>query len=144
MVSNPQLKSVIKEFQRNEITENVIYLKLAKSQKNEQNQQVLRKIAEEEFNHYKYWKTFTNEEVKPDKWKVFKYTWIAKILGITFAIKLMEKGESKAQMSYASILLEIPDVKNIISDEDKHEKQLIDLIKEEKLNYVGSIVLGIE
>jgi VIT1/CCC1 family predicted Fe2+/Mn2+ transporter len=138
-----QLKSIVKAFQLNEITEHTIYLKLAKSEKNESNRKVLEQIASEEKAHYGFWQQFTNEEIKPDWLMVFFYTWIARILGITFAIKLMEKGEAKAQMAYSVVLLQIPETKKIIEDEDAHEHKLIELIKEERLNYVGSIVLGL-
>ena len=37
----------------------------------------------------------------------------------------------------------MPSAKNIVKDEDEHEKQLIDLIDEERLRYVGSMVLGL-
>jgi len=37
----------------------------------------------------------------------------------------------------------VPDAENIIKDEDEHEKQLIGLIDEERLRYVGSMVLGL-
>lgn len=143
MTTTPQIKSIIKGFQQNEITEHVIYLNLAKTQKNMQNRETLETIAAEEKAHYDFWKQFTEEEIAPDKWKVFKFTLIAKTLGITFAIKLMEKGEAKTQMAYASVLLQVPNAQNIIDDEDKHEEKLINMLKEEKLDYVGSIVLGL-
>jgi VIT1/CCC1 family predicted Fe2+/Mn2+ transporter len=74
---------------------------------------------------------------------VFYYFWLSRILGITFGIKLMEKGEAHAQIQYGEYLSYVPGLKNIIEDEDKHEKELISLIEEERLNYVGSIVLGL-
>jgi VIT1/CCC1 family predicted Fe2+/Mn2+ transporter len=37
----------------------------------------------------------------------------------------------------------VPDAKDIIKDEDEHEKQLMDLIDEERLRYVGSMILGL-
>ena len=37
----------------------------------------------------------------------------------------------------------MPSAKEIVEDEDKHEQELIDLIDEERLRYVGSIVLGL-
>jgi vacuolar iron transporter family protein len=138
-----QLKTVIKIFQLNEITEHIIYRNLARSEKNESNRKILEQIAFEEKAHYGFWKQFTNVEIRPNRLKVIFYILLARILGITFAIKLMEKGESIAQMNYATVLLQIPETQKIIEDEDAHEKKLIDLIKEERLSYVGSIVLGL-
>jgi VIT1/CCC1 family predicted Fe2+/Mn2+ transporter len=134
---------IIEKFQRNEITEYHIYSKLAKIEKNADNKQTLQKIAEEENRHYDFWKSFTNREISPNRLRIFFYYWIVRILGITFGIKLMEKGEVNAQDNYNALLEIIPDVQSIIAEEDKHENELIGLIQEEKLNYVGSIVLGL-
>jgi len=68
---------------------------------------------------------------------------ISKIFGITFGIKLMENGEEEAQTTYERISELIPEAKNIVRDEDEHERQLMDLIDEERLKYVGSMILGL-
>jgi VIT1/CCC1 family predicted Fe2+/Mn2+ transporter len=63
-------------------------------------------------------------------------------LGPTFAVKLLEKNESDDQISYTR-LQHIPDILPIIRDEEQHEKELIGLIREDRLNYMGSVVLGL-
>lgn len=139
-------KSIIKTlciFQRNEITESVIYSKLASREKNPHNSVILNRISVEENGHYEFLKMHTNKSMKPKWGKVFFYYLVSRILGITFGIKLMEKGEAHAQVKYTEFLLIIPGLKSIIEDEDKHEQELINLIEEERLDYVGSIVLGL-
>ncbi len=74
---------------------------------------------------------------------VFLFYWLARILGITFGIKLMELGEERAQVNYTAIAEYIPEAERIAHEEDAHEQQLIALIDEELLNYVGSMVLGL-
>jgi VIT1/CCC1 family predicted Fe2+/Mn2+ transporter len=37
----------------------------------------------------------------------------------------------------------VPDAKAIVKDEDEHERQLMNMIDEERLRYVGSMVLGL-
>ena len=133
----------IKDFQRNEITEYHIYNKLAKKIKDAENQKILENIASEEQKHYEFWKSFTNAEVKPNFGKIRFYYFIARILGLTFGIKLMERGENQAQKNYGNFADIIPQAINIANDEDAHEQQLINLIQEEKLNYIGSVVLGL-
>ena len=140
---NPDLIHIIKAFQRNEITEYHIYNKLARKEKKEDNKKVLEQIANDEKSHYEYWKQITKEDIKPNNLKIAFFVWIARFLGLTFGIKLMEHGEQKAQIKYAAILTELPDLQNIINDEDIHEQKLIALIEEERLNYIGSIVLGL-
>ena len=82
-------------------------------------------------------------DVKPDKLKIRQYFLISKLFGITFGIKLMERGEEKAQITYEKISKTIPDAKGIVEDEDEHERQLLDLIDGESLRYAGSMVLGL-
>ncbi|MEN6453605.1 MAG: VIT1/CCC1 transporter family protein, partial [Prolixibacteraceae bacterium] len=54
-----------------------------------------------------------------------------------------EKGEEKAQVNYSEISGEIPEANEIGREEGEHENQLIALLKEDKLEYIGSIVLGL-
>ncbi|MBN2702631.1 MAG: VIT1/CCC1 transporter family protein [Pontiellaceae bacterium] len=131
------------DFQHNEITEYHIYTHLAKLTKDEKNRQILQRIAEDELRHYNDWKAFTGKEIRPRRWSVFKYVSIARLLGLTFAIKLMEKGEEAAQKKYKEVLDESNLPTSIIQDENDHENELIAMIDEERLRYVGSIVLGL-
>ena len=75
--------------------------------------------------------------------KIWKYFLISRIFGLTFGIKLMERGEEQAQVTYGKISRFVPDAKSVVKDEDKHEKQLINMIDEDRLRYVGSMVLGL-
>jgi VIT1/CCC1 family predicted Fe2+/Mn2+ transporter len=74
---------------------------------------------------------------------VWKYFLISRIFGITFGIKLMERGEKQAQRTYEKISKFLPDAESVVKDEDDDEKQLVNLIDEERLRYVGSMVLGL-
>ncbi|MEE1042897.1 MAG: rubrerythrin family protein, partial [Clostridia bacterium] len=91
----------IKKMQQNELTESVIYQAIAKFANGEENKKTLLRLSAEEKAHYEIWKNYTGIEMKPQKIKVFKYKMLAKILGFTFAVKLMEKGEENAQDEYA-------------------------------------------
>lgn len=135
--------NALKVFQKNEITEYHIYSRLSKVIKDKNNAAVLERIANEEKGHYEVWKNYTNTEIAPNFFKIKWFYYLAKTLGITFGIKLMEHGEENAQHAYAKYLSDIPEAKMIMDDEDAHEKELIGLIDEERLQYVGSIVLGL-
>jgi VIT1/CCC1 family predicted Fe2+/Mn2+ transporter len=150
MSTKPQAKKLAENLrkavlvaQRSEITEHFIYEKLSRSTKDPQNAEILKRISGDELAHYDFWKKYTNEDVKPDRLKIWAYYLISRIFGITFGIKLMEKGEGQAQKTYENISRSIPAAKNVIEDEEEHERQLIDLIDEERLRYVGSMVLGL-
>jgi VIT1/CCC1 family predicted Fe2+/Mn2+ transporter len=144
---DPQTREAMRSAQANEITEHLIYKKLALSMKDLKNQQVLDRIGKEELDHYHFWKKLTQEDILPSRWQVWKYLLISKILGITFGIKLMERGEKNAQFVYDEIARQLPDAREkvlaLVRSEEDHEKQLINMIDEERLRYVGSVVLGL-
>ena len=140
---HPDVIKKLEDFQKAEITEHIIYTRLSKRIKDTHNAEVLRKIGEDEKRHYNILQKYTNGKVKPNKWKIFWFYWIARIFGLTFGIKLMERGEEKAQESYADVADVIPEVNQIMKEEDEHERQLIEMLEEELLSYVGSIVLGL-
>jgi VIT1/CCC1 family predicted Fe2+/Mn2+ transporter len=140
---SPEVRKELTQSQKNEITEYHIYNKLADVTRDRENSELLRKIASEELAHYNFWKKYTGEEVKPNRFKIFRYYWIARILGLTFGIKLMERGEEGAQDAYTQLAETIPGAREIVEDEHRHEDQLINMIKEERLDYAGSVVLGL-
>ena len=135
--------SIIRRMQQNELTESVIYEKIAAFAKGEENKQTLLRLSKEEHAHYQIWKKYTGVELKPEKAKVLKYTLIARILGFTFAVKLMERGEEGAQEEYEKLASEVPESITIRQQEEEHEKALLDMLDEERLQYVGSMVLGL-
>ncbi|MDF2699641.1 MAG: rubrerythrin family protein [Haloplasmataceae bacterium] len=129
--------------QQSEINDYVIYTKLAKKQKDQHNKDVLKQIAQDELGHYQFWENVTKRKVKPSRLKVWFFFSISRIFGLTFGSKLMEKGEIKTQYLYKELLGKVEGLESIIEDEAKHELALIDSLDEEKLKYIGSIVLGL-
>ena len=134
--------AIIKKMQQNELTESVIYREIARFAKGDENKKTLIRLADEEKAHYEIWKVYTGIEMKPQKGKVLKYKWLARIFGFTFAIKLMEKGEENAQSEYSLLFDEVEESKHIKEQEEEHENALIEMLDEERLQYVGSMVLG--
>jgi len=135
--------AIIKKMQQGELTESVIYQKIAQFAKGEENKQTLRRLSAEEKAHYEIWKSYTGIEMKPQKLKVLKYTLLARILGFTFAVKLMERGEEHAQDVYEQLTAEVPESAQIRQQEEEHEAALLEMLDEERLQYVGSMVLGL-
>jgi VIT1/CCC1 family predicted Fe2+/Mn2+ transporter len=129
--------------QRNEITEHHIYLKIAEVTHDSHNRDVLTRIATEEYKHYTVWKQYTGKEIAPAMLRVWYYYLIARLLGMTFAIKLMEGVEHDAQAGDDALLAAIPEMPAMLDDETMHEQELIAPIDEERLKYVGSVVLGL-
>lgn len=135
--------TIIKKMQQNELTESVIYEEIAKFAKGEENKEVLLRLAQEEKAHYEIWKKYTGIEMKPQKGKVFRYKLLARIFGFTFTVKLMENGEEAAQEEYALVAEEVEESAFIRQQEKEHEEALLEMLDEESLQYVGSMVLGL-
>jgi VIT1/CCC1 family predicted Fe2+/Mn2+ transporter len=128
--------------QRNELTEYYIYNKLSRSVRDNKNSKILESISEDELRHHDSWKLLTGRSVNPYKFKIWFFYIISRIFGITFAIKLMEMGEGEAQINYGEIAQTIPSAGQIMQDENDHENELIAMIDEERLRYLGAIVRG--
>lgn len=139
---NEDVKNRILAFQRNEITEHMIYTALSKRVKGK-NSQLLKRIAEDEQRHYGEWRGYTRRDVRPSRLMLFKFLLISRLLGLTFAIKLMEKGEGRAEKVYEEISAVFPKAREIMKDEVEHEGILVGMIDEETVKYVGSLVLGL-
>jgi len=140
---NAEWKKKLISAQRAEITEYHIYTQLADRTKDENNAAVLRRIGNEEKKHADYWKTKTGVEVQPNGWKIFKTVTMARFLGLSFVLKQMEKNEGTGSKAYDDLANDFPETKMISEDEKRHEKELLNMLDEEGLKYVGSIVLGL-
>jgi VIT1/CCC1 family predicted Fe2+/Mn2+ transporter len=144
MESIPQeTKKIIVAAQKNEVSEHIIYNKLAARMCDAHNKEILESIASQEFSHYQFWQKYSNEEFKPSKWRIWKYYLISIIFGLTFGLKLMENGEVYSQKTYNKLAQAIPNIGSMIRQEEEHEKKLIGLIKEDKLLYIGAMILGL-
>jgi VIT1/CCC1 family predicted Fe2+/Mn2+ transporter len=136
------LTRVFLGFQKNEITEHHVYRRLARRVKGE-NRRVLERISQDELRHYHVWRELSGQDVSPCRWRIFFYTLVAWVLGLTFAIKIMERHEDEAEKAYAQMVKDVPQAEEILKDEFEHEKLLVGMIREERVAYVGSMVLGL-
>ncbi len=132
--------------QLSEITEHHIYAHLAsraRARGEAANADILARIGADEKTHYDLLKTHTRAEVRPNKRRVAWYTLLARTLGVTFALRLMEQGEEAAQVNYARYQDSLPDVAALAHDEEEHEQALIGMLDDERLTYASSVVLGL-
>jgi VIT1/CCC1 family predicted Fe2+/Mn2+ transporter len=88
-------------------------------------------------------KKYTQREVAPNWLAIWFYVLVARLLGFTFVIKLLERGEGRAQEDYTDIIEAIPEIAPILANEEEHEQKLLGMLDEERLRYTGSIVLGL-
>lgn len=142
-VLSPETEKFLRESQRNELTESLIYEGIAAREKDPHNREILHHIAQQEREHEKIWRSYSGWEATPNRLKAFFYLLLSRILGFTFVLKKMEKGENAATQKYAQVMEQLPQAKTISQEEEKHEQELLEMLDEERLQYVGSMVLGL-
>lgn len=140
---NEKLMNVVRSMQKNEITGYHAYQMIAKKVKDSHNKALILKMSGEEMKHYHIWKSYTKTDVGPNRVQLFLYTISNLVFGFTFTLKIMEKLEDKANQLYKDYSVDLPEAKNISAEEEAHENELIGMLDEERLQYVGSMVLGL-
>jgi len=139
----PDLMKRLLSMQRDELTGSILYGRIAARQKDENNKRAFEEISRVERGHYETWRAYTGRDVAPDRAKIVLFTLLSGLLGITFTIKFFEKGEDLGLADLRAIRVELPELRRVIADEEAHEAKLLEMIDEERLHYVGSIVLGL-
>jgi VIT1/CCC1 family predicted Fe2+/Mn2+ transporter len=136
-------RAVLRAQLRNELTEALVYENLAQRQPAGHNRDLLARIADDERRHAVQLAELLGEESSPDRLKAAQAGFIARVFGLTFGLKLMERGEGRAADAYRAFSSDLPDLVKIAEDEDAHETALLSLLDDERLNYMGAIVLGL-
>lgn len=133
-------QALLIKFQRNEITGYRVYSRLAELEKGK-NSEVFERIAKDELGHYKLLQKLTGVEVTPSSFEIFMYILLFRIFGATFTIRLLERTERGCVYDEEE-LRGVPGGEYIVEDTKRHMGELADLIEEDKLKYISSIMLG--
>ncbi|MDR1515088.1 MAG: VIT1/CCC1 family protein [Synergistaceae bacterium] len=145
------LLRLLLEFQQAEVDGAALYRKIASRVPDEKNRRIILLIADDEAKHASAMCSYTRKELQPNRLKVMVYAVTNFFLGYTFTIKLMERSEVDIKSRYnemedVALAEASPDVaaaiERILSDEERHENILLDMLKEERVSYIGSTVLG--
>ncbi len=129
--------------QGKELTEAVIYQRLAAIVPSSAHRDVLLRIAQDEQAHALLLKDITGQPGEVNRRRVFWYVLVSRVFGLNFGLRLMENQEGLAQEVYAALKAEHPQIERLFRDEQLHEKSLLDMIDEERLKYIGAVVLGL-
>jgi VIT1/CCC1 family predicted Fe2+/Mn2+ transporter len=140
---NKKTLKMLKIFQKEEITAKLFYLKLSRIEKNKENSEILARFSQDEMTHYDVFRKYSGIDVKPDRLYAGFVVLCARFLGMTFVLKMLEKVEAGAQAAYKEELESWPEMSKILEDEERHEHKLLSMLQEERLEYVGSVVLGL-
>jgi VIT1/CCC1 family predicted Fe2+/Mn2+ transporter len=142
-IADPAMLKAALAVQRKEITEYAVYIRLARICRDPHNAEVLRSVGAAEKKHAAFWRSRTGREVRPDGFMVFRTVLLARVLGLTFTLKRMEKNEGTASKQYMGLTAQFPEVQSLSKEEAAHEQTLLTMLDEERLEYAGSIVLGL-
>lgn len=142
-VLNSEAIEVLLHRQKDEVTGAILYRKMAEREKHPKNKELLMNMAKDEQDHAAVWAAITNQKVEPNTFRIKRLVLLSRILGFTFVLKIIQKDEQMAQIEYEKLIQEFPEAIAIEADERRHEEALIDLLDEERLQYVGSMVLGL-
>lgn len=138
-----KLHEILYKRQKDEISDHIIYTNMAKREKNEENKQLLKQMAEDELEHSLIWEKYTNQKVKPNQLRIAWMNFLSVLLGFTFVLKIVQKAEGIAQIEYEMLSSTYPEALKVAQDEKKHENMIISMLDEERLQYVGAMVLGL-
>lgn len=143
MPSNKCDKSDLIRDQRKELTEFLIYKKLASITKDPAKKRILLEISDVELSHAKELEKYTGRKVTPYRFGILKIYILSRIFGLTFALKLMETREVSAKEEYRKLDIDYKSKEKMIREEDEHELKLINMLDEDHLKYISSMVLGL-
>lgn len=138
-----EMKETVRKAQIDEETGSIIYGYLSGRQKDEKNRRVFSQMASDEKAHEAVWRGITGEQVKPRGIHILALKMLTAVLGFTFVVKMMQKDERVGQQRYEQMKRELPQAAKMMEDERSHEKVLYGMLDEERLHYVGAMVLGL-
>ena len=140
-----RIRKIAQKNQIDEVTGAAIYQHIASkvSKKSPDNAKIIEQMADEELEHAAFWKQYTGEDIAVKKSKLLWYKILFAVLGYTFVLKRMEKEEQMGAEHYRDLAKEIPEAIQYAEEEEAHEEALIAMLDEERLQYVGAMVLGL-
>ena len=138
-----ELMKLVEKAQIDEDQGTILYAFMAKREKNEENKKLLEQMSKDEAKHAAVWKNITKKDLKAGKLSIIWFKILTVVMGFTFVVKTMQKKENLAQAGYEKMKQELPEAAAILEDERRHEKELYNMLDEERLHYIGAMVLGL-
>jgi VIT1/CCC1 family predicted Fe2+/Mn2+ transporter len=134
-----------------EYTDYVVYKKLSglSFEKRHKFSSTLKKLASMEYGHYKFWSRYCPERTpKVSQLKVYFIILVRMLLGVTFAVKYLERNEMATINKYKQVAALIPQrdkaqFKRMVADEVEHENKFASQFDEPHIKYISFIVLGL-
>jgi len=137
------------KYMRDELTDRLVYQKLAVREKNPENKEVLEHLAAQEQSHYEFWQSLApGATATSNNVLIATILFLRFVLGVTFTVKFLELHEENMVEEYTALLPTLaeeyrPRLQSIINEETSQEKALMAELKEKRVAYVGFIALGL-
>ncbi len=129
--------------QRNEITKHRTYRWLAARTREARNRDLLERAAEEELAHYRTLRRRTGIDVRPRPLQLVLWRLLARGLGLSFALRLMEGGSELTPALDGALDDDDAQLSQAVAEEERRADTVLSDLVEERLDYAGSIVLGL-
>ena len=132
--------------QRANLLAHFLYDHLAGKARNPLHARIFSELSESEFKNYRLFVAHSGIESKRPSLLLRAFAILRVLFGLTFVVKLVERGERRAELAYQTDPLRehyAKDIDQMQRDCGVHEQTLIALIDEKRLNYLGSVVLGL-
>lgn len=135
-------RAAIATYQRSVATEAEAYRLIAGRVKDDANQATLTRIADEKAADAAAWAPLTGADAAPSQGRARRYALLARLLGFTFAVKLMDRRKRADRREARALSARLPEVARAEADEERRGRELMGLLDEKLLSYVGAMVLG--
>ncbi len=140
---DPALLSSVRKAQCDEETGALLYAYMARRERNPENRRVLEQMAQDELRHAGVWRSITGRGTPPRRGYLFIMKLITRLLGFTFVVKTLQKAERINGSAYEAMQRQLPQAAAMLADERRHEQTLYAMLDEERLHYVGAMMLGL-
>lgn len=137
------------KFAQDECTADAVYSELARAERDPKTRNILAELARHEARHYAFWRKLSSKKAfAANPIEVFAIMMLRLILGLTFTAKFLERQEKEAIAEYSRFLKAKDrrmwrEGRRIVHDEMHHEHSLRSMIREERVEFISSIVLGL-
>ena len=135
-------RAAVTTYQRSVATEAAAYRLIAARVADDANRATLTRIADEKAADAASWEPLTGKAPAPNQRRARRYARLARLLGFTFAVKLMDKHKHADRREARALASQLPEVARAEDDEERRARELMGLLDEKLLSYVGAMVLG--
>lgn len=141
--ADPDLIKRVLKAQRSSVIAEMGFRYMASQVPDEDNRTLLTHMADDEKAHIAYLQSITNRPIGKQSAALRRMKVESKLLGVTFTCRRLHNHKHFSKEVLASLAEVDPEAESLLAQAQRHEEQLIDLIDEERLHYVGDIVLGL-